>query len=118
MARVLQTIPRDPLHNSITGHAIRDQGPPALDASDTIGASNSLEKMLAHQMAVLHDTAMRSASKAALEQDPAHAVRMMNLSIRSMETFQKALLTMKRLRGTGEQRITIQHVNVSQGAKP
>ena len=89
----------------------------ALDACDTMGASNSLEKMLGHQMAVLHDNAMRNASKAALEQDPVHSVRMMNLSIRAMETFQKGLLTLKRLRGTGEQRIVIQHVNVSQGGQ-
>jgi len=68
-------------------------------------------------MAVLHDNAMRNASKAALEQDPVHSVRMMNLSIRAMETFQKGLLTLKRLRGTGEQRIVIQHVNVSQGGQ-
>ena len=89
----------------------------ALDACDTMGASNSLEKMLGHQMAVLHDNAMRNASKAALEQDPVHSVRMMNLSIRAMETFQKGLLTLKRLRGTGEQRIVIQHVNVTQGGQ-
>ncbi len=89
----------------------------ALDASDTMRADNSLEKMLAHQMAVLHDNAMRNASKAALEQDPVHSVRMMNLSIRAMETFQKGLLVVKRLRGTGEQRITIQHVNVTQGGQ-
>jgi hypothetical protein len=73
--------------------------------------------MLAHQMAVLHDAAMRNASKAALEQDQVHSTRMMNLSIRAMETFQKGLLTIKRLRGSGEQRITIQHVNVTQGGQ-
>jgi hypothetical protein len=89
----------------------------ALDASDTMGAGNSLVKMLAHQMAVLHDNAMRNASKAALEQDPVHSVRMMNLSIRAMETYQKGLLTLKRLRGSGEQRITIEHVNISQGGQ-
>jgi hypothetical protein len=89
----------------------------ALDAANTFKAENSLEKMLAHQMAVLHDTAMHNASRAALAQDPNHSVRMMNLSIRSMETFQKGLLTIKRLRGTGEQRITIQHVNVTQGGQ-
>lgn len=89
----------------------------ALDASDTIGASNSLEKMLAHQLAVSHEVAMRYVSKASLEQDPAHSVRMMNLATRSMETFQKGLLTLKRLRGTGEQRITIQHVNVGDGGQ-
>jgi hypothetical protein len=89
----------------------------ALDASDTMGATNSLEKMLAHQMAVLHNCVMRYASKAALEPDSAHSVKMMSLSVRAMETYQKGLLTFKRLRGGGEQRITIQHVNVTQGGQ-
>lgn len=89
----------------------------ALDAADTIQASNSLEKMLAHQMAICHQEAMRYVTRAALEQDPVHAVRMMNLSTRLMETYQKGLITLKRLRGTGEQRITIQHVNVTDGGQ-
>ncbi len=89
----------------------------ALDASDTIVASNSLEKMLAHQMAVCHDTAMKYVSRANMQQDPQHATRMMNLSIRAMETFQKGLLTLKRLRTSGEQHITIEHVNVSDGGQ-
>ena len=89
----------------------------ALDAAETIQADNSLEKMLAHQLAVCHDGAMRFASKAQLEQDPQHMVRLMNLANRSMETFQKGLLTWKRLHGTGEQRIVIQHVNVTQGGQ-
>jgi hypothetical protein len=89
----------------------------ALDASDTMKAGNSLEKMFAHEMATLHNCAMRYASKAALEQDTAHSIKMMNLSIRAMETFQKGLLTLRRLRGGGEQRITIQHVNVTQGGQ-
>lgn len=89
----------------------------ALDASETMQASNSVEKMLAHQLAVCHDSAMRFISKGNLEQDPVHAVRMMNLAVRLMETYQKGLLTWKRLQGTGEQRITIQHVNVTQGGQ-
>ena len=89
----------------------------ALDAAETIQADNSLEKMLAHQLAVCHDGAMRFASKAQLEQDPQQMVRLMNLANRSMETFQKGLLTWKRLHGTGEQRIVIQHVNVTQGGQ-
>lgn len=89
----------------------------ALDAAETIQASNSLEKMLAHQMAICHQEAMRYVTRAALEQDLVHAVRMMNLSTRLMETYQKGLLTLKRLRGTGEQRITIQHVNVTDGGQ-
>ena len=89
----------------------------ALDASDTIQASNSLEKMLAHQLAALHHASMRYMGKAALEQDQIHEVRMVNLSIRSMETFQRGLLTLKSLRSKGEQRITVQHVSVNDGGQ-
>jgi hypothetical protein len=89
----------------------------ALDASDTIQASNSLEKMLAHQLAVCHTAAMNYVAKANLQRDPQHAVRMMNLGIRAMETFQRGLITVKRLRGSGEQRITIKHVSVSDGGQ-
>ena len=60
---------------------------------------------------------MRYVSKASLKPDAVHSVRMMNLAIRSMETFQRGLLTLKRLRGTGEQRIVIQHVNVTDGGQ-
>jgi hypothetical protein len=45
----------------------------ALDAADTIQAYSSLEKMFAHQIAVLHGTALRYVSKANLEQDSAHS---------------------------------------------
>lgn len=89
----------------------------ALDASDTIQAGNSLEKMLAHQLAALHHVSMRYMGKAAMEQDRIHEVRMMNLSIRSMETFQKGLMTLKSLRSKGEQRITVQHVSVNDGGQ-
>jgi hypothetical protein len=89
----------------------------ALDASETMGATNSLEKMLAHQLAVCHDGAMRFSAKASLEQDPLHMVRLMNLANRSMETFQKGLLTLKRLRSSGEQRIMVQHVDVRDGGQ-
>jgi hypothetical protein len=89
----------------------------ALDASDTVGANNSLDKMLAHQLAVCHDSAMRFSAKANLEQDPLHMVRLMNLATRSMQTFQTGLLTLKRLRATGEQRIMVQHVNVTEGGQ-
>jgi hypothetical protein len=89
----------------------------ALDASDSMAASNSMEKMLAHQLAVCHDSAMRFSAKANLEQDPIHMVRLMNLANRSMETYQKGLLTLKRLRASGEQRIMVQHVDVREGGQ-
>ena len=37
---------------------------PALDAAQSIDAGNSLEKMLAHQMALCHAAAFRTISKA------------------------------------------------------
>lgn len=89
----------------------------ALDTVDTIGASNSLEVMAAHQLAVLHSTAMSYAGKANLQADPQTAVKMLNLSIRAMETFQRGMLTLKRYRATGEQKIVIERVNIEGGGQ-
>lgn len=89
----------------------------AMDAADSVQAANSLEKMLAHQLAVCHEVAMRYVTKASFDQDPSNSVRMMNLALRSMGTFQKGLLTMKSLRGTGQQCITVQHVTVEGGGQ-
>lgn len=87
----------------------------ALDAGDSIQAGNSLEKMLSHQLAALHKTALDYMGKANLQQDAKHACSMMNLSIRAMETYQRGVLTVKRLRSNGEQKIVIQHVDVKDG---
>ena len=89
----------------------------ALDAVNTIGASNSLEVMAAHQLAVLHSTAMAYAGKASLQADPQIAVKMLNLSLRAMETFQRGMLTLKRYRATGEQKIVIERVNIEGGGQ-
>jgi len=89
----------------------------ALDASETVNASNSLERMAAHQMAVLHRTAMNYAARANLQQDPQNAVKMMNLSIRAIETFQRGMLTFKRLRSSGELKIVIERVSVEGGGQ-
>lgn len=89
----------------------------ALDAADTIQAGNSLEKMLAHQMAMLHQAAMRSMDKATFEPDLTQSIRMMNLASRMMDTYQRGLLTLKRIRSNGEQHITIQRVSVEDGGQ-
>ena len=46
----------------------------ALDAADTIQASNSMEKMLAHQMAMLHQVTMKTMDKATFEPDPTQSI--------------------------------------------
>ena len=89
----------------------------ALDASDSIMASNSLERMAAHQLAVLHTTAMDYIAKANLQPSPELSMRMMNTGIRAMDTYQRGMLTIKRLRASGSQRITIEHVNVTSGGQ-
>ncbi|MBU1665652.1 MAG: hypothetical protein KKG92_09645, partial [Gammaproteobacteria bacterium] len=89
----------------------------ALDAADSIQAGNSLEKMLAHQLAVAHKTALEITGKAIFEQNVGDRARLLNLAARMMETFQKGLLTLQRLRSNGEQRIVIQYVTVADGGQ-
>lgn len=89
----------------------------ALDAADSIQASNSMEKMLAHQMAMLHQATMRTMDKATFESDTTQSIRMMSLAARMMGTYQRGLLTLKRIRSNGKQHITIQHVSVADGGQ-
>jgi hypothetical protein len=89
----------------------------AIDAAVTISASNSLEKMAAHQMALLNKVAFDYAHKAAMHPDTQTQVKLMNVSIRAVETYQRGLLTIKRLRSSGDQRIVIERVNVEAGGQ-
>lgn len=89
----------------------------ALDAADSIDAGNSLEKMLAHQMAACHAMALKTLCQAQgnLTKDKDIAVKMMNSSCRLMDTFQKGLQTMSKIRTGGRQVVTVQHVNIDNG---
>ena len=89
----------------------------ALDVADSIRAENSLEKMLAHQLAVAHKAALEIVDKAAFQQDVGDKARLLNLAARMMETYQKGLLTFDRIRNKGEQRIVVQYVNVKDGGQ-
>lgn len=89
----------------------------ALDASHSIRAENSLEKMLAHQLALAHKAALETLDKAFFESDSTDKARLLNVSARLMETFQKGLLTIQKLRTGGEQTIHVQHVHVADGGQ-
>jgi len=98
----------------------------AVDAADSIGAGNSLEKMLAHQMAVAHEASLRLMNRALAyeagarsmrEGDSVEACRLTNAAARLMSVFQDGLLTLQRLRSGGNQTVTVQHVNVASGAQ-
>jgi hypothetical protein len=99
----------------------------AVDAAMTIQAANSVEKMLAHQMAAAHAMAMKAQAEArellntykrtgyVHQQLSIEAGRMMNASARMMESFQHAMLTLGKIRSGGQQTVVVQHVNVGVG---
>lgn len=89
----------------------------AIDSANSVRASNSHETMLCHQLAVAHKTALEVIDKGMLEADPVERVRTLGVAARFMDTFQRGLLTLQRLRFGGEQRITIHHVNVGEGGQ-
>jgi hypothetical protein len=103
----------------------------AMDAADTIKARNSLEKMLAHQIAAAHGLAMKFATKsehllgfvnswdtAARQQvSSIEAARLANAAARMMESYNQGLLTLDRLRNGRRQIVTVQHVTVGPGGR-
>ena len=88
-----------------------------VDAAQSIGAQNSLEKMLAHQLAAAHTAALEAIDNATFETNTVEKARLLNVSARMMETFQKGLLTLQRLRTGGNQTIVVQRMNVTEGGQ-
>jgi len=86
-----------------------------LDTAQTIGAANSLEKMLAHQMALAHELAFRFANRALATEDAMAAPKYGILAARLMDTFQRGVLAIQRLRSGNTQTVTVQHVHVHGG---
>lgn len=104
----------------------------AVDAADSVKADNSLEKMLAHQMALTHQMAMRIGNAAMGELSkvqhratfngltPGAAIelqRLTNSVARLMGTYQQGMLTLQKIKTGGNQVVTVQHVNVSDGGQ-
>jgi hypothetical protein len=103
----------------------------AVDAAESIQAANSLERMLAHQLATAHHLAMTLAARAGdfaggiKSWDPhirqqlqsIEAARMAAASARMMETFQRGMLTLERFRNGGKQTVVVQHVAVGDGGQ-
>lgn len=103
----------------------------AIDASQSIKAENSVEKMLAHQMALTHKIAFETADKGMqliqrvgtsgnIEHQrmaSQEGTRLLNAASRMMTTFQQSMLTLQKLRTGGQQTVTVQHVNVSDGGQ-
>jgi hypothetical protein len=129
----------------VTVEASRDRLPAAneagalemgLDAAETIGAKNSLEKMLAHQMAATHRASMRMTAQlnerldlmgqayvraADKERANIQATRLAGAIARMNGSFQSGMLAIHRLRTGGKQSVTVtqvhQQVQVREGGQ-
>jgi hypothetical protein len=101
-----------------------------LDLADTIQAGNSLEKMLAHQLAATHNSAMRMTAQMneCIERMTAYrpdereraniqATRLAGAVARMNGSFQQGIATLQRMRSGGRQVVTVQHVQVNEGGQ-
>jgi hypothetical protein len=107
-----------------------------LDAAETIEAKNSLEKMLAHQMAATHRASMRMTAQLNerldlmgqayvrpddKERANIQAARLAGAIARMNGSFQSGLLALHRIRTGGKQSVTVthvhQHVQVNDGGQ-
>jgi hypothetical protein len=102
----------------------------AVDTATSAKADNSLEKMLGHQLALLHMLIMKTGSRA-LEfekrrgsygqgfqrDDSIELGRLTNAVGRLTAAFQGGLLTMQRLKTGASQTVTVRHVTVQAGAQ-
>jgi hypothetical protein len=103
----------------------------ALDASESVGARDALERNLAHQMAAAHAVGMALLAKAhgfaALaatwapegrqQMQSIEAARMATAAARLLDASQRAALVLERLRNGGRQVVTVQHVTVGPGGQ-
>lgn len=106
----------------------------AMDTALTIKAQNSLERMLAHQLAATHAHAMRLmasadgwlrqadappsyGSTARAQLASVEAARLTSAAARMMTAYQDGMVTLARMRTGGQQTVTVQHVHVGGGGQ-
>jgi hypothetical protein len=100
-----------------------------LDAA--VGANDAIERMLVHQMAVMHALGMRAAATAdgelhrakfatnvnARQAASVEAARQAGVAQRLFSAYQQGAVFRDRLRNGGRQTVVVQHVNVSGDAQ-
>ena len=85
----------------------------AIEASESVKAKNSIQRMQAHQLALAHRYAMELMADASKQRDPIIKVKLMNCSARLMETYSKGALALQRLQSGASQVVQVQHVQVN-----
>jgi hypothetical protein len=97
----------------------------AVETAHSIGARNSVERMLAHQMALAHRSAfllgrqLEAALPKASTDDNSNlrVTRLATAMCRVMGSYQQATAALQRLRSGGQQTVVVQHVQVSEGGQ-
>ena len=84
----------------------------ALEASESVRAKNSIQRMQAHQLALAHKYAMDLMADASKQRDPIIKVKLINCSARLMDAYSKGALTLQRLQQGVNQIVQVQHVQV------
>lgn len=88
-----------------------------IDVSNTVKASNTAEKLISHQLALAHKIAMKQASIAQFDRDSITQIKRLQLVAKMMRASQEAAVTLQKLKSTGNQNITVQHVHVEAGGQ-
>lgn len=89
----------------------------ALDAAESIKAESPIEQMLVHQMASAHRAAFDLMAEAGNTRDPVEKCRLINTAARLMDTYQKGVLTINKIRTGGQQTVVVQHVQITDGGQ-
>jgi hypothetical protein len=85
----------------------------ALEASESVRAKNSIQRMQAHQLALAHKYAMDLMVDASKQRDPIIKVKLINCSARLMDAYSKGALALQRLQQGANQIVQVQHVQVN-----
>ena len=88
-----------------------------VDVSNTLRATNTAEKLIAHEIAVAHKVAMEQVKRAKFECDPAMEMKRLQISARMMAMAQQGVLTIQKLKTGGTQNVVVQHVRVEAGGQ-
>jgi hypothetical protein len=85
----------------------------AIEASESVRAKNSIQRMQAHQLALAHKYAMDLMADASKQRDPLIKMKLINCSARLMDAYSKGALALQRLQQGANQIVQVQHVQVN-----
>ena len=98
--------------------SIEQQMIKALALQGAFQPSNPLEALLATQMVAVHCLAMKCVGVANIkDQHPEAAAKRLDAANKLFRTFSTQLEALNKLRGKGQQKITVEHISINQGGQ-